>query len=310
MPHVIVAQPRPSLSRCHGAVLAVLCLWPALGFGQANAAEALGARYAALSAAEASMLGEPGVVLLSSEGSDQLRGEVYGLVDAPVADARLALAAPEAWCAILVLHLNVQYCRADAEPGAAALDVGIGRKVEQPLAALTWLRLNHRAATGDPARFGTTLHAARGPYGTTDFELALEAVAYPPHRTLVHLTYRYRYGALARVALQAYLATLGAGKVGFSVVGQGDDGQPKLATGLRGAIERNVLRYHFALAAHLAAASLPAAQRQQASLDGWFTATERHPLQLHEVTRDAYLAMKLSQITRQAAQAPPAPSPP
>ena len=306
MPHPIVARLCLCVSRRHGAWLALLCLCPAWGRAQTSSADALRTRYEAVSATAPAALGEPGVVLVSSETSDQLQGEVYAVVDQPLADTRSALAPPEAWCAILVLHLNVQYCRPDTAAGAAVLVVGIGRKVEQPLAALTWLRLDYRVGHLDPDLFSATLQTAHGPYGTTDFQLSLEAVAHPPHRTLVHLTYRYRYGALARVALQAYLATIGAAKVGFSVVGQGADGQPQRAAGLRGAVERNVLRYHFALAAYLAAASLPTAQQQQARLDGWFAATERHPLQLREVTRDAYLSMKHSQIERQATQPPPA----
>ncbi len=290
-------------------IFTVLCLWPAWAQAQASLADALRARYEALSAAATATLGEPGVVLLSSETSDALQGEVYAVIDQPLADTRSALVSPEAWCAVLVLHLNMQYCRSSMALAGPVLDVGIGRKVEQPLAALTWLHLDYRADTGDPALFGATLHAARGPFGTTDFQLRLDAVASTPRQALVHLTYRYRFGALARVALQAYLATIGSAKVGFSVLGPGADGQPQRASGLRGAIERNVVRYHFALAAYLAAASLPTAQQQQARLDGWFAATERHPLQLREVTHDAYVAMKRSQIERQATQAPPAVAP-
>ena len=124
----------------------------------------------------------------------------------------------------------------------------------------------------------------------------------------MRLSYSYRYGLAARLALQGYLATLGRDKVGFSVVGRAADGSPVHIEGLRGAVERNTLRYYLALQSHLQSrgATAGAAQLQQ-SLELWFSATERYAEQLHEMDRADYVAMKLKEVQRQATVAPPPP---
>jgi len=40
---------------------------------------------------------------------------------------------------------------------------------------------------------------------------------------------------------------VGSDKVGFSIVGQGADGQPTLVGGVRGMLERNTMRYYLAV---------------------------------------------------------------
>ena len=123
------------------------------------------------------------------------------------------------------------------------------------------------------------------------------------------MRYGYAYGLSARLAMQAYLATLGSDKVGFSVIGQRSDGQPLQVRGVRGVVERNTLRYYLAIDAFLEAQALPATQQLQASLQRWFTATERYAQQLHEVDRDTYVGMKLREVQRQRTQTAPAAKP-
>jgi hypothetical protein len=79
--------------------------------------------------------------------------------------------------------------------------------------------------------------------------------------------------------------------------------------GVRGVVERNTLRYYLAIDAFLEAQALPAPQQLQASLQGWFTATERYAQQLHEVDRDTYVGMKLREVQRQRTQTAPAAKP-
>ena len=96
----------------------------------------------------------------------------------------------------------------------------------------------------------------------------------------------------AKVALQTYLRTVGNQKVGFTVNGRGPDGRPVLVGGMRGALERNVMRYYLAIDAYLAALRAPPAERLEERLKEWFDATERYALQLHELDQDTYLEMK------------------
>ena len=92
--------------------------------------------------------------------------------------------------------------------------------------------------------------------------------------------------------MQTYLATLGGAKVGFTAEGRRPDGTPVLVRGMRGALERNVMRYYLAVDAYLAALASPPDERLEDRLREWFDATERYPLQLHELEENAYLEMK------------------
>jgi hypothetical protein len=120
-------------------------------------------------------------------------------------------------------------------------------------------------------------------------------------RTFLHLSYSYAYGLAGRVALQAYLATAGASKVGFTVAGRDGNGQPIYIGGVRGAIERNVMRYYLAIDAHLASMGAPPGQQLEKRIETWFDATERYPRQLHEMDRATYLAMKRGESERRQA---------
>jgi hypothetical protein len=148
------------------------------------------------------------------------------------------------------------------------------------------------------------MSADDGPMGTKNYRLALEAIPLDDKRSFVHMSYAYGYGTAARLAMQAYLATAGRDKVGFSVTGKGEDGKPTYIDGVRGVVERNTMRYYLAIEAYLGSMASPAGDRQEKRLRDWFDATERHARQLHEVERDEYLKMKRNEVQRQRAATP------
>lgn len=98
--------------------------------------------------------------------------------------------------------------------------------------------------------------------------------------------------------MQAYLATVGRSKVGFSTVQQGQ--KSELVGGLRGTAERNTMRYYLAIEAYFATLDKPAAQKLEARLQYWFDATESYARQLHEMDRETYLVMKRREYQRQS----------
>ena len=287
------------------ALLWVACLVGFGGAAQGAAPELLRERFAAVSAQATRTVADRPVYLQSNETPDSLQGEVFALVERPYADVRRALAQADQWCDILILHLNVKYCRASGAPAAEVLDVGIGRKLDQPLAEVSWVKFHYRVARSDADCLDVTLQARSGPLGTEDYRIAVEAVPYSARQALVHLRYAYRFGAAARWSMKAYLATIGSDKFGFSIVGQRTDGQPIRVSGMRGVLERNTMRYHLAIEAHVMNIGLPPAQRLTQSLEDWFSATERYAPQLHEMDRGSYLAMKQRELQRQATELPP-----
>ena len=140
--------------------------------------------------------------------------------------------------------------------------------------------------------------ADTGPFSTRDYRIQLQAIPLAGgSQTFLHLRYSYGIGIAARLAMQGYLATLGSGKVGFTRAGSGYIG------GMRGAVERNTMRYYLAIDAYLASLAAPPAQQRAKRLDTWFDATEQYARQLHEVERADYLAMKQSEFRRMGAAA-------
>jgi hypothetical protein len=118
----------------------------------------------------------------------------------------------------------------------------------------------------------------------------------------MHLTYSYTYGLAGKLAMQAYLATIGSDKVGFTVIGKEADGAPEYIGGVRGVVERNTMRYYLAIDSYLGAVTAPPRHRLEKRLQSWFAATEQYPRQLHELGKADYLDMKRSEYLRQQRQ--------
>ena len=296
--HTVVS--RPSRLRAGLAVLAsafivaVACAPPA----NAQNAAALRSRHAALREGLAhNAFGRP-LVLNSTESSGQFRGEVFAVVSQPFGDVGPALQSMDHWCDVLMLHLNVKACRGQVSGAASTLSLAVGRKFDQPLGEAFQIDFAYRVAATQADYLQVGLSAAAGPMDTKDYRISFEATALDATTTFVHLSYAYGYGMAARIAMSAYLATIGHDKVGFSIVGQGSDGAPVYLAGMRGAVERNTMRYYLAVEAYLGALALPVAQRPDQRLRDWFHATERYPRQLHELTREDYLAMKRRELTQ------------
>jgi hypothetical protein len=243
------------------------------------------------------------VYLVSTESSSTLKGDIYALVEYPFAGVKGAFTDPERgpdnWCDMLILHLNTQYCRAANGTSGRRLSVDIGKKIEQPLADAYRVGFNYRVEVSSPEYFRVDLNAESGPLGTTNYRIMLEAVTLGSKLTFLHLTYSYEYGLTARLAMKAYLATVGRDKVGFTRIGAETDGEQNYIGGVRGVVERNTMRYYLAIDAYLSALSLPADKRLEKRLSSWFDATEQYARQLHEVEKQEYMQMKYREYRRQ-----------
>ncbi len=235
----------------------------------------------------------------SSIADGNASGDVYAVVDYPFATVAAALALAPNWCDVLILHFNVKFCRVGMDTDSPVLDVRIGRKFDQPLRKAYQVNFAYREISRTPDFMHVLLGSAEGPLNTSNYRIVLQAVPVTDGHTFIHLSYAYDFGAASELAMKAYLATLGRTKVGFSVEGEAANGQPRYVRGMRGAIERNAMRYYLAIEAYLGALSLPSAQQVDRRLADWFDASERYALQLREMEREAYLEMKRREIMRQ-----------
>ncbi len=239
-----------------------------------------------------------GLLVESNESATAPRGDAYAVLEFPFATVAAAFATPGNWCESMILHLNVQYCRASTDAGNPLLVAAVGKNTNQPLDDTHRIDFVYKVSAPSGDFLGVELLAKEGPLGTKDHRIALELTALPNQRTFMHIQYSYTQGAMARYASSVYFSTKGRDKVGFTWVR--DDGDaPHLVRGTRGALERNTMRYYLAFDAYLRSLSSPAPQRFEQSLETWFADTERFALQLREVKHDDYIAMKRDQYLRQ-----------
>ena len=277
-----------------------LCLAAALFAAPAHAGgDDLLAKYAGLRSQLANNPFHKPLVLDSRESAEDVAGDIHALVDHPFAAVAASLSTPGDWCDILILHVNTKYCRASGGAQGDVLNVSIGRKFDQPLDEAHRVVFGHRVAARSADYLHVELGAAEGPLSTREYRIVFEAVPVDGGRTFIRLSYSYAFGLAGRLAMQAYLATIGSGKVGFTVAGTQADGQPRYIGGMRGVVERNTMRYYLAIEAFLGALSVPPQARLEKRLSDWYAAAERFPRQLHEMERDEYLRMKRREYLRQ-----------
>jgi hypothetical protein len=224
-------------------------------------------------------------------------------VNTPYATLSATLTSPRHWCDILILHLNTKFCRPSTAGRSTVLNVSIGKKHAQPLHEAYRVVFAYDVAATSSNYLQVRLNADEGPLGTRDYRIVLAAIPLKNGQSFIRLSYSYNYGLAGRLAMQAYLGTAGASKVGFTVVGKDSAGRPVHISGMRGLVERNTMRYYLAIEAFLDALSEPQQAQFEKRLQGWFAAVERYPLQLHELERTEYLDMKRGEYSRQQVSA-------
>jgi hypothetical protein len=296
--HFIMAKPSRYLRLMQAAILAASLLSaPAANALDAGAAQGLRQKYTELKPRFANnQYGQP-LYLESTEAPGQLKGEAYAVLDYPLEKVAAALRTQQQWCDVLILHLNTKYCRAAQVNGGPGLTVYIGKKDPQELDQAYRVDFAYKAETGADY-MDVRMTAGKGPMGTSDYRILVEATSVDERRTLLHLTYSYAYGMTGKIGMQGYLATVGASKVGFTVTGN-EDGKPAYIGGVRGVVERNTMRYYLAIDSYLKEMDAPPAEQHERRLRSWFGATERYARQLREVDREAYMDMKHAEIRRQ-----------
>jgi len=233
----------------------------------------------------------------SAQSGDRLRGEIHAVLAHPFPQVRDALSVPSHWCDILILPFNTKHCRVAGSDSEPQLLVRIGRKYDQPVEKAFRLAFAFRPQAAAANYFETRLEADNGPVGTRDYRIVVAAVPLEGGHTFLRLDYTYGFGMAGRLAMKAYLATAGAGKVGFTSAPDGA-GRPVPTGGMRGAIERNAMRYYLAIDTYLDSLSVPPAQQAGWRIAHWFEASERYPRQLHEMDKATYVALKEGEVAK------------
>ncbi len=295
----------PILNLLVSRLLLSCLLLPCAHIAAAQDAEALRERHAAArEQLSDNPFGRP-LYVASHADAGSHRGEVFATLAQPFDAVAPALRDIGSWCDILTLPANVKGCETE-EGKVDSLSLFIAAKPEDASEDAFRVDFRFRVAAAAQEYFRVELESADGPFGTSDYRITLEAAPIGPGRTFMHMSYSYALGLTARLAMQAYLATTGRGKVGFSVVERTSEGKPVYVQGVRGVVERNAMRYYLAIEAYLDALDAPPDRRLERRLHDWYAGIERYPKQLDErIGREDYVRMKLAQAAGpQPASAP------
>ncbi|MEW6110269.1 MAG: hypothetical protein AB1632_14050 [Nitrospirota bacterium] len=235
----------------------------------------------------------------SNDGNSSLHGDVYGIINHQFEDIEKVIQMPSNWCNIALVHLNVKTCTYRKLNSAWLLIFYSGRKFYQPPEDAYQLKYVFEIAAKQPGYINISLKADNGPLSTRDHRIMLEAAPLDARRTFIHMSYSYNYGLLAQMAMNGYFSSLGYGKIGFSITGKDSDGKPVYVTGIRGAIERNSVRYYLAVKAYMDTLAFPEQERFKRCINLWYDLTDKFPQQLFELEKEDYIKYKTREYKNQ-----------
>jgi hypothetical protein len=228
------------------------------------------------------------ISLASSEQDDVLSAEVNSILHTPFETVAAAMVRASNWCQVMPLHFNIKACTYETRDGVELLTIYSGRKIYEAPDDSYPISYRFEIVRHDDAQLSLRLRADAGPVSTRDYLIELDAMPVA-EGTLLHIHSSYRTSWLSSMLTSTYLSTIGRDKVGFSRIEQ--DGELIPVQGIKGIIERNVMRYHLAINAFLGALSLPEVDRHEATLANWFEQNENYP-PLHEMDEAEYLQIK------------------
>ncbi len=237
--------------------------------------------------------------LESYEQDDRVHVDVYGVFNSSFNNIAEALKVPVNWCDIVALHPNVKACTYREYPGSGSLTFYIGSKSYQPPEATNQVTYHYRTIDQQTGYLDLVLNADTGPFGTADHKMRLEAVPIDGGKTFVHVSYEYRDSLALRVTEKIYFATLGRSKVGFTITGTDSSGESIYIGGPRGALERNAVRYYFAIQAFMNTVNSPVKSQFSLRINQWYDLTSRFSKQLFDLDKKDYLLFKTTERKNQ-----------
>ena len=230
---------------------------------------------------------------IESENINKLmRGDVYAVINHPYNQISENLASLKSWCDIMPQHLNIKACTYRYVDNQCRLIFYTGRKFYEKPDNVYHLDYQFKINTINNNYFNAALSSEKGPLDTTDYLIRIEAIPLSENSTFIHLSYEYKYGFWTSIAMSTYLSTIGYNKLGFTVSEKDKNKQPIYIKGVRGVIERNSMRYFFAIKSYLDTLHYPVTTRFLNRTRYWFELTEKHHRQLYEMDKNDYVKYK------------------
>ena len=232
------------------------------------------------------------VYISSSDENNTMTGNIYGVIDYPYAGLVKAIKPPASWCDIAPQHLNIKACTYQVINHQCQLTFYTGRKFYEKADDVYQLTYQFHISEQLEDFIHLQLLADDGPAGTSHYRLNIKAIPLDKDRSFIQFSYSYQYNFITSMGMSTYLATLGRGKLGFTIIGNNAQAEPVYIEGVRGIIERNAVRYYLAIKSYLATLHMAAEQRFTARITNWFELTEQYHKQLYEMDKTDYLTYK------------------
>ncbi len=225
--------------------------------------------------------------------------DIYGVIDHPFYMIEKELSSPADWCDIILPHLNIRACTSKNAADTWYLTIYNVTRYYQPFEKADQLKYSYRLASKLPGYIDILFSADSGPFHSRDHRLRLEAAPVGENRTFIHLSYSYSYGTFAFMAMKSYFGLFGGKRVGFSTSGIDANGGPVYVSGLKGVVERNVMRYYLAVLAYMDTLKYSPDHRFEKRISYWYDLTSRYRRQLFEVEKKEYLELKRNDLNTQ-----------
>jgi hypothetical protein len=269
----------------------LLVLPPRESWGLEEGLPRLSGRYPELQ--EAARRGPFGLPLQvrSEERETLVSAEIHGIIDHPFRALAVTFTEPGGWCDFLVLNPNIKACTFRREAQEALITLYIGSKSYRAPESATEQVYRFLVRARQPEYAAISLTAPRGLLGTTAhrFEFEVGSVA---GKTVVALSSSYEPSVLSNLLTGIYLSTLGRNKIGFSREATEAGIPAGYVRGVKGMIERNVMRYYLTLKAFLETSDQPADRQFEARASLAYDLMDLYPAQLRQMEKAEYLDIK------------------
>ncbi|MEI8190499.1 MAG: hypothetical protein WCI75_12355, partial [candidate division NC10 bacterium] len=284
---------RQSRRICLGLLLPLLflVLLPHESWGLEGGLLRLSGRYPELQ--EAARRGPFGLPLQvrSEERETLVSAEIHGIIGHPFRALAATFTDPGGWCNFLVLNPNIKTCTFRREAQETLLTLYIGSKSYRAPESATEQVYRFLVRARHPEYAAISLTAPRGLLGTTAHRFEFEAGSVAG-KTVVTLSSSFEPSMLSKLLTGIYLSTLGRDRIGFSREATEAGVPAGYVRGVKGMIERNVMRYYLALKAFLDTSDQPADRQFEARASLAYDLMDLYPAQLRQMEKAEYLEIK------------------
>ena len=161
-------------------------------------------------------------------------------------------------------------------------------KFSEPLDDAYQMEFVYRVSKLQPVYFDISLTAHEGPDHTKNHQLVLETIPIDKNITFIDLRYSFDYSALGYFLMTIF----GDTKIGFSIIDRHSDGNPFYVEGLRGLVERDVVRHCLAIVAYFDLLKTRPDRRFERRFSQLYDFTTRFKKQFSEMKKEEYLKYK------------------